>query len=94
MPRDFQTSAIKPKWTTCDRVVDISDNYIDEIDPENQQGAAVAGYLMTDTQGFMFLEGIRVEVDGEEFYYDRQSAHTLLGQDAVHRIEQYEMEAA
>lgn len=97
----------KPDWACqADREVDASDVWIDEIDPENEQGAAVTALLKSastpcmderhncfDAEGFALI-GLLVEVDDVKFFYAREDAETLIGHDAIWRIEEAEMEAA
>ncbi len=97
----------KPEWASrADREVDLSDVYVDEIDPQNEQGAVVTGFMKSeaitcqderyndfDADAFR-LEGICIEVADLTFFYDREAASLLLGVDAIWRVEQHEMEAA
>ena len=96
----------EPKWTTCDRAVDASDVWLDEMDPENEDGAEVTAYLFAapapcvdsnhecyDASGFQ-LAGISINTDGLTSFHDRAWCRDLLGMSAIWRIEDSEMEAA
>lgn len=97
----------KPDWATkADREIDLSDVWIDECDPQNEEGAEVIGYMTSErvlcsdryhndvlADGFE-LTGISVEIDGLRFFYNREAARKLIGVDAIWRVEQHEMEAA
>lgn len=99
------STLIKPDWAyRSDREIDISDVYVDEIDPENEQGAVVTAFMVNgavkcwdnrgdfNADGF-HLTGISIETENETTFHDRDGAATLLGVNAIWRVEQHEMEA-
>jgi hypothetical protein len=70
---------------------DLSDNWVDECDPDNEQGAYVVGYFSTDNnEGYIEarLEGISVERMGLPMaYFDRAAVTMLWGKDTINRID-------
>ena len=86
-------SIAKPAWVNADRVVDISDIWVEECDPENEDGYGVDAYLH-DEDGELVLRGISVEDTNVTLYHDVAWCRNVLGTDAVWRIEAAEMASA
>ena len=83
-----------PAWTVCDRVIDITDVWIDEMDPQNEDNAVVEAYLAGNNQDDQLeVVGISIEEDGQKVYRTRQWFMNVIGADALYRIEEYEFQA-
>lgn len=84
-----------PKWTVCDREVDITDIWLEETDPQNERGESATAYLTANKyDDGMEVAGIAIEEpEGDKTYRDREAASRILGWDAIYRVEQYEMQA-
>ena len=81
-------SHIKPPvWTAAAVIEDISDVWIDEVDPQNEQGAEVLAYFCEDSDHELELRGIAVN-DGVTLFYDRSEAVKFLGVENVWRVEE------
>lgn len=98
---------IKPDWaTSCDRTVDVSDIWMEQVDPENEEGAIVTACLSAEIEhfgshdhnsfyGYRFtVLGVIVETRGLTEYRDRKWLIRAFGWDCVSQIEEPEMEAA
>ena len=91
----FDAGTEVPKWATySDREIDISDNWIDHMDPENECGCHVIACMNGDIDGQLTIDGIIVDDGVCKQYYSREKAMTLLGYETIVYIEQWEMEAA
>jgi hypothetical protein len=83
-----------PKWTVCDRRIDISDIWVEEMDPENEDGATVYAYLHDNKyDDGMTLKGISIIEQGQPQYWDRARCVATELTAAIYRIEQNEMQA-
>jgi hypothetical protein len=73
---------------------DLSDNWVDECDPDSEQGANVVGFFRLDNnEGYIEarLEGISVERMGLPMaYFDRAATLMLFGKEAVDRIDAHQ----
>ena len=90
----IQTKPV-PKWTICDRVIDITDIWTDVMDPKNEDGAIVTAFLHGNRyDDTMEVRGIRIEDYSGTTYWDRAycTRHNKLF-DAIWKAEQYEMQA-
>lgn len=85
-------TALKPAWTTADLVGDITDNWIDEVDPQAELGEVVSAYFKADIDGELTLRGISVEGSGYVLYHDRLKAEAFLSIETIWRIEEVAME--
>ena len=85
-------TTFKPSWTFAARETDISDVWVDEVDPQNEVGAEVTAFFAKDGFGSFELSGIRVNEDDVPLFYDREHSIKFLGMDAVWRVESVEME--
>ncbi|MGB1214861.1 MAG: hypothetical protein ACPG4X_15955 [Pikeienuella sp.] len=85
-----QTTA--PKWTVCDREIDITDIWLEETDPLNERNEVATAYLEdAGVDGQLEVAGISItEPEGDKTYRDRNWAGKVLGWGAIYRIEQYE----
>ena len=89
----IQTKPV-PKWTICDRVIDITDIWQEETDPENVNGETCKAHLHANKyDDGMEIAGICVDDGFSKIYRDREQASRLLSWDAIYRAEQYEMQA-
>jgi len=77
---------------SADHECDVSDNYIDEVDPENEAGAEVTAYF-DKVDGFLHLTGLCISEDMATTWEDRDGALKLLTPETVRRIEDLEGEA-
>lgn len=97
MRHDLITAAetVTPDWVVCDRVLDITDIWLEETDPENERGESATAYLKANKyDDGMEVAGIAIEEpEGDKTYRQREAASRLIGWDALYRIEQYEMQA-
>ena len=97
MPYDNR-NAETPKWANSyERDVDLSDVWMEEMDPSNEFGEICTGYFSQDRHDrtcALRLEGIGVEdLDGTRFY-DRNWLLRAFGESRVWHLEQLEMETA
>ena len=73
-----------------DSTRDASDNWMDEVDPNNEQGLIVTA-LFQHERGHghqtAYLVGIEVQGDGHTKIYDRHDAMILLSFETVERVE-------
>lgn len=62
-----------PDWVVCDREEEISDIWIDHMDPKNEDGAVVTVFLHhNQMDAGMHFKGIRiVDADGAVTFWDR-----------------------
>ncbi len=82
-----------PTWArTAARTCDISDIWVDEVDPENEEGVEATAFL-GKRGDILHLDGISVN-DWVTTFQDRAWAEGTIGLGAIYRIEQCEMEAA
>ena len=76
------------------READLSENWMLERDPDNEEGAICTGYFRMDTnegETEARIEGIRVERDGlPDAYFDRAAVLMLFGKSTVDCIEMWE----
>ena len=82
-----------PEWVNADRIVDISDIWVEQCDPENECGYGVDAYLH-DEDGDLVLRGISIEDTDVTLYHDVAWCRIVLTPDVVWRIEAAEMETA
>jgi hypothetical protein len=76
-----------PAWTAAAIIEDISDVWIDEVDPENEQGAEVLAYLCEDSDHDLEIRGISVN-DGVTLFYDRDAVLSkFLNIETIWRVE-------
>ncbi|MDP5216721.1 hypothetical protein Q5Y75_05780 [Ruegeria sp. 2205SS24-7] len=101
----FDRHHTRPDWTICDRKVDMSDVWIEEMDPEGERGEEVTAFM--DSADLiasndrhedvhvtgMKLVGICISDGSTPVYRDREWCVNKLGVDVVWRVEEYEMEA-
>lgn len=100
-------SRVRPAWAVAaDRMTDLSDVWVEECDPENEQGALVTGFYTARivdawndrheaTEATTFdLDGIAVETTDGTAYHPREALTRLWGMDTIWRIERVEMETA
>jgi len=96
---------IKPAWTLCDMTLDLTDNWMEATDPENEWGEECTGYFdkeptaAWDGTGDCWmtgytLKGLRIDDGGTPAWIDREGALKILGFRTVHRIEDMMMEDA
>lgn len=76
----------------ADHQCDVSDNWIDEVDPENAQGAEVIAYF-SNHDGILSLTGICIADDLATTWEDRAGALKSLTPETVRRIEDMEADA-
>lgn len=96
--------AVNP-FTHADRVVDISDAWREQTDPNNERGEVCLAYFASEkvpcqnerhecfTGDGLALIGISVRDNSGTVYRGREWAVKMLGTDTVWQIELYEMEA-
>lgn len=84
-----------PTWALiCDRRIDISDIWVEEMDPENEDGAVVYAYLHANRyDDGMEVKGIKIVEQGQPQYWDRKRCVDKGLIYALDRIEQHEMQA-
>lgn len=85
-----KTIFAEPNFAKCaDHECDVSDNWIDEVDLENEAGAEVTAFF-DETDGFYGLTGLRI-IEGRGAFittwHDRNDALKLLTPETVKRIE-------
>ena len=88
------TQIEKPAWTAAERITDITDIWIEECDPQNEDGAVALAYFSKDSDGVLAIEGISVQEDALTIFYSRERAIKFIGLDAIWRAEAHEMETA
>lgn len=95
MPYDAHTKK-KPEWADVyARDVDLSDVWMEEMDPENEMGEACTGFYSHDRRDdTLRLEGVAVEDCGGFRFYDREWLLRAFGEIRVWQLEQMEMESA
>lgn len=84
----------KPTWAFAQREADITDVWLEQVDPENETGVSVTAFLSADSDGDLQLNGVAVEDIGVTLFYGREYLREQLGMDAIWRIESNEMEVA
>lgn len=84
-----------PDWAICDRIIDITDIWLEETDPENERGETATAFLKASKyDDGMEVVGIAIEEpEGDKTYRDREATSRLIGWSAIYRIEEYEMQA-
>lgn len=80
-------------FTVCDLIEDLTDNWIEETDPENIEGDVCTGYFDQDDD-LMTLKGLMVESGSLTTFYDREHAIKFLSYETVCRIEDVVSETA
>lgn len=91
----MQYQSIKtPSWTNAELEVDVTDIWVEECDPENENGEEVIAYLSTNTSGFITVDGISIDDGVTKIYRSREWTEKMIGFDAINRIEESEQEAA
>lgn len=92
---EMQYQSIKtPSWTNAELEVDVTDIWVEECDPENENGEEVIAYLSTNTSGFITVDGISLDDGVTKIYRSREWTEKMIGFDAINRIEESEQEAA
>ena len=99
--------APRPAWALYhDRMTDLSDVWVEEMDPQNETGAICTGFytanaipaldeqMRADFVTGFDLQGIAVETTEGTTYHDRAEILRMWGADTVWRVEVCEMEAA
>lgn len=103
----YLRAGIKPDWTRkADRITDMSDAWMEMMDPENERGEVCMAFLEAvdvpcynaregcfDAPGFRLI-GISIEDTTGKIYRDRDWCHKILGADVIWRVEASEMETA
>lgn len=83
-----------PKWTAAAVIADISDVWVEEVDPENEQGAEVLAYLCEDSDHDLEIRGISVN-DGVPVFWDRDAVLSrFLNIETLWRVEEAEAQSA
>lgn len=91
----MQQQKIKvPTWVEAEITVDISDIWVEEVDPENEHGTFVEAHLSTNPSGFIALDGISITEGSTTIHAGREWAEKMIGHEAIDRIEAIEQEAA
>ena len=104
-PIVFTARPRRPEWVVyTDRQTDLSDVWVEECDPQNEQGALVTGFYTARAVPALDkrhnacevttfdLDGIAVETPDGTTYYDRAWLVQAWGMDAIWRVESVEME--
>jgi len=83
-----------PSWAIADRVIDITDAWLEQTDPENERNEVCLAYLHSEKyDDGMRVAGIAIEDNDGTTYRNRDWAVKILGADAIWRVEEWEMEA-
>ncbi|WP_420003219.1 hypothetical protein [Arenibacterium sp. LLYu02] len=81
-------SAWHAKALSADYELDLTDNWVAEVDPENEYGETCAGLFdVIEESGTNTLIGLRLEDGNDTLFCDRAYAIQMLGGSEVHRVE-------